>query len=309
MYNETIDIKNKIITGDTLLKLFEMINEKKTKYDKVYETEEKKNEILERDYQEWTLYYYSSRLSITIDFYDKTSVTYDNYTSFITAYNNRIQDIKHIDISFSFSYEDFGQNLFDVKTHRNHIYLYIVENKFKAEIEYPTNESKYNVKDIYDYIKNIEANAHPRNSFIIKKMDKIYNRVRFSYGLMIGPIIGALFLLVPEFRSNNKSIFFLYPLISIVISYLIGSIFSTHKLSDLYEKISPEKESYYDSNFNRRFKYNIEEYENSSEVCIGYYTDSVKARQSIYVIYKKNNSTLIYKIGFLLLLSLIFIII
>ena len=75
MYNETLKAENKIITKDDLFKIFQMMGETLKKYQKISQMEEQKNRMLDYAYQSYSFKDNGSRMKVTVDFYDNTTVT------------------------------------------------------------------------------------------------------------------------------------------------------------------------------------------------------------------------------------------
>ena len=94
MYNSAIRVANKIITYDDLFEIFVQMNEKLIYYKKINNMEEKKNHMLEYNYQNWSFKDNGSRLQFDVNFYDDTQVKFDNYNNFISVLNRRLEEIK-----------------------------------------------------------------------------------------------------------------------------------------------------------------------------------------------------------------------
>ena len=97
-----------------------------------YKQEEIQNEKYEREYQHWSCKYLNDSFNATINFYDDTNVTFDNYNNFISIFNSRISEIKDMYVSCYLSYTIQHGN--DSKSVANKIYLHIYENKMSKLI-------------------------------------------------------------------------------------------------------------------------------------------------------------------------------
>jgi len=105
MYDKEIKVANKILSFDDLMDIFARMQERLIYYQKIYKSEELKNKVLDYRYQEWTFKDTGSSLKFNINFYDNTEIKFDNYTNFITVFQNRLDEIKNIYVSFRLNYD------------------------------------------------------------------------------------------------------------------------------------------------------------------------------------------------------------
>ena len=80
------------------------MNEEITKLKKISENEEKINQRLDYQYQKWTFKDNISSLKITVNFYDNTEISFDNFNNFATIFNNRLDEIKSIYVYYHLNY-------------------------------------------------------------------------------------------------------------------------------------------------------------------------------------------------------------
>ena len=104
MYNDTIKVANKIISYDDLFEIFSKMQEKLMYYKKISANEEMKNKAIDYKYQIWTFRDSDSKLTFIVDFKDDTTIRFDNYNSFISVFNIRLEEIKYIRVNFILSY-------------------------------------------------------------------------------------------------------------------------------------------------------------------------------------------------------------
>lgn len=104
MYNDTIKTENKIITYEDLYEIFSAMNEKLISLKMIGDKEKEDNRMLEINYQKWTFEDSGSQLYFDVDFTDNTSIKFDNYNDFLSIFNNRLNEIKNIWVSFSLIY-------------------------------------------------------------------------------------------------------------------------------------------------------------------------------------------------------------
>ena len=83
MYNDTIKAENKIITSDDLTQIFQLMGETLKKYLRISQQEEMQNKSLDFQHQNYTFKNDASKMKVTVDFYDNTTITFDNYDNFI----------------------------------------------------------------------------------------------------------------------------------------------------------------------------------------------------------------------------------
>jgi len=150
MYNDTIKVANKIISDSDLADIFQKMNLEMIENEKLCKKETMENERYEREYQHWSVKDFSGTFKCTVDFYDDTSITFDNYNNFITIFNNRIREIKKMWIWYSYSY--WIQNGNDMNSISQHISIDIYENKMSIEVNLSSADKK--MDDIYSMIKD-----------------------------------------------------------------------------------------------------------------------------------------------------------
>jgi len=306
MYNDKIKVANKIISYDALFEIFSKMYEKLTYYQKISYNEEMQNRVLDHSYQKWTFKDSGSLLKFEVDFYDDTSITFDNYNNFIGIFNSRLEDIKRIYVRFKLSYSIKDE------THNNEWYtqyinMWIKEEKMDIEISLNSNDKK--IDDIYELIKNKVLTAPEKYDMVIKKKTSISNIVGLSIGLIPGLIISTLLVFVPNIRHIFAQSYVLYPICVLFLSFIIGGTISSSKLDGLYKSIVPEKKyAGYDSNKGGSvYKDDIDKYVETSEILIGKNSNNLKCRNEIMEYYEKYKKNIPYELGILLLISIIVI--
>lgn len=291
MYDTTIKAENKIITAEDLADIFQLMGEKLRSYLRTYEREKQMNSMLDYQYQNFTFKDIGSYMKVNIDFYDNTSITFDNYDSFIGIYHNRLEEIKRMYVTYYLSYEVVTPYPNKTSTYySNRIYMTITENKLDIDLNLNSADNKVN--DIYEMIKNKVLNAPSKYDNIIKNKSKISTSVTLGAGLIPAIIISTLLLLVPTLNTIFFKGFVIYPICVFFITFVIGGMISSSKLDDLYDQIIPDKKyAGYDADKHRSvYKDDIDSFVNSSEILIGkkiYNLDKRNKIQKIYDNYKK----------------------
>ena len=191
MYNEKILTINKIVSDKLLEEIFLKMYEEKRDCEKIYDYEKRKNELADYNNQHWTLNMFQSSLDFTVDFYDNSNITFDNYTNFISVFNNRKHEIKSIMCFYSLNYFDENMN-----PHKNTINLFIYEDSMDINVSIDSNDNYTN--EIFNYIKNQIENAPDKYDYIVKNKNLIINKYIFSQGSILGIIFSILFLFIPK---------------------------------------------------------------------------------------------------------------
>ena len=94
MYNDTIDVSNKIITDSDLLEIFEKMNDEILRIQRLSSEETARNATLDYQNQKWAYKYLNTGFKCRFDFYDSTTVTVDTYDGFLNLYNSRLSEIR-----------------------------------------------------------------------------------------------------------------------------------------------------------------------------------------------------------------------
>ncbi len=302
MYNDTIKTANKIITYEDLYEIFSAMNEKLISLKKIGEQEKIDNRMLEINYQKWTFKDNGSQLYFKVDFTDDTSIRFDNYNEFLSAFNNRLNEIKSIWASFSLIYSTSAP---DTKSefYNQRISMDITETRINVDFSLSSEDKK--IDNIYELIKNTILNAPPRYDYVIKKKKKINLITTLGIGFIPALVITNLLLLIPLAKQIFMRSFILYPICCLALTIFIGKIIATIKLERLYKNISPEQKYVrYDSRNQRRvYEDDIEKYVREAEVLIGRNANNLICREKIMENYNRYKKYLVYEIIVLIVLT------
>lgn len=307
MYNDTIKVANKIISDSDLADIFQKMNEEILENNKICKQEIMQNEKYETEYQHWTTKDFQGTFKCTVNFYDDTNITFDNYNNFISIYNSRIHEIKEIWVRYHFSY--WIQNGRDSKLMSQGISMNIYESKMDIDVNLSSEDKK--MDDIYTLIKNKILNAPEKYDRIIKKKSSIANKVSFALGVIPSLVICTLLVFVPTIREVYGMTYILYPIAVVLLGFIIGETVFGGKLDQLYSTIVPEKKyaGYDSTNYKSIYKDDIDSYVQSSEIIIGKNIDNIKNRREIAEIEKKYSKYIPTEIIVILVLSLIMILV
>ena len=109
-------------------------------YQKLSNIKERQNDSLEWKDKAWDFKDEGSSLTFNVDFYDDTSIKFDNYNNFVSIYNQRLDEIKNI-INYRLGY--WVDNNFEITPSVINDGLHIMKSKvytFKFKINVPIYE-------------------------------------------------------------------------------------------------------------------------------------------------------------------------
>ena len=310
MYNDTIKAENKIISNDDLSRIFQMMGETLKKYQKISMTEEQQNRMLENAYQNYTFKDESSKMKVTVDFYDNTNITFDKYDNFASIFYSRIDEIKSLNVYYTLNYTVITP---EPNRSRNYytqsITMYINENKMDITLNLSSEDPK--LDELYNLIKGIVLNAPEKYDNIIRQKSKITNTVAFAIGMIPALILSTLLLFVPVINTIFFKGYIVYPICCLFIAFIIGSMVASTKLDKYYEAIMPEKKyAGYDYNKGASiYKDDIDKFVSTSEILIGKKANNLTNRERIQEEYNKYKKIIPKELIALLIASVIVIII
>ena len=238
MYNESINTNNKIISNNLILNIFERMNEiiksytsKATKEEQIYNRLSFEDQInMKREFNNFI-----SDFSFTVDFYDSTTITINNYENFMAIFNSRLHEIKSIISNFSVCYFDINN-----KYSSNSINLIIYENSFDIRIAIDSSNNK--MTELFNYIKSSIYKAPEKYDFVIQNKRKIC----FSYSIALGCIVGIilstiLMCLPPVFSMLTNGYWIAFPICCLILSYFFGFLLFSNLINSLYKNIDMDK--------------------------------------------------------------------
>lgn len=304
MYNDTIKVANKIIKAEDLYDIFTKMQEKLLEYQKLSNIKERQNDSLEWKDKAWDFKDEGSSLTFNVDFYDDTSIKFDNYNNFISIYNQRLDEIKNISVYFTlfYSIKKAGQ-LQDVTSESIRCYIY----ESKMDIEVSLNSTYRKIDDVYNLIKSKILNAKTRYDMIVKKKTKIESTVGFAIAFIPVIIIFIASLFVPIIKEIFINTYVLFPILVLIISYIFGTVIGNTMLDSLYKNIVPEKvyAGYDSTNYKSIYKDDLDSYKQKSEILIGKNTSNLKNRKEINYKYNKYKRFILPEIIVLVIISII----
>lgn len=301
MYDDSIKVANKIISYNDLSDIFARMYEDLNNYIKISQNEERRNQVLDYSHQIWTFKDNGSKLHFTIYFHDGNEISFDNYNNFITVFNNRLEEIKSIYARYHLSYSTSSP---EVKSewHNETITMWLYEDK--AEFSFSLSSTDRKMDHIYELIKSKVADAPVKYDDVIKNKSSINSSVGLAIAFIPSLILCTLLLFVPTIRTIFTTSCVLYPIVCLMIAFLLSGTMSSWKLDDLYKPIVPDKKYI---NYEKGYKDDIDKYLETSEILIGKNTRNLENRKQIMNEYKKYKKYIPYEIGVLILLSIIVI--
>jgi len=300
MYNEAIDFSNKIVSNEDLYRLFEAINNNYNELKKIYEKEVIENERYESAYQKWTLKGFSGSIHTTVNFYDSASISFDDYASFISIYNERLSDIKYIHFSFRlYYYSQDGEYI------SQGVSLDVYEDKINVDFNIKTSDDK--MREIYNLIQEIKNNSPERYDRTIKKRGFIISKCGVSVGLVFSIIICTVLIIVESIRNIYASGYVVYPLATLFLGFALGIALFSNLYRSLYKTIIPnQKYVGYNSSSNKSiYKDDVENYINKCEVTIGHNINNIKIREVILEKEKMSTKMIFIELLVILIISIV----
>lgn len=308
MYNDTIKAENKIISSDDLTQIFQLMGETLKKYQKISQQEEMQNRMLDTPYQNYTFKDEGSKMKVTVDFYDNTNITFDNYDNFMGIFYSRLDEVKSMDVYYTLSYTVITPEPRSTRNfYTQSIQMNINENKLDITLNLKSEDPKIN--EIYELIKSKVLNAPNKYDEIIQKKSKITNTVSFGIGLIPAMIIGIIMLFIPVINNIILKGYVVYPIIVAFLSYVIGSMFSSSKLDKYYNSIMPDKKYAGYSDGHIVYKEDVDTFIGTSEILIGKKANNLENRRKIKLEYNKYKAIIRKELIVLLIISVIVIII
>lgn len=307
MYEDSLKVENKIIDSTKISEIFMMMNNELELISREAEEEKRKNQNIEYQYQDYNYKFFNGKLSFNVEFYDSSTISFDNYNNFISIYENRLDEIKCIQSYYSLSYTVDKPGYQD-EIITQHLNMYIRENKFEISVKIASRDN--NVNKIYEKVKEMILFAPEKYDKTIKRKKIVINKVTFAIGFIPALLIGFILMFVPSIRDVFKQIVVLLPLLIILFAYVIGRVFASILVGDYYNKlITDKKYDYYDADKRKSiYKDDIESYVSKCEVLIGKNSNNMKYRKEIIKYDKMFSKFLLPEIGLLVIIFIISIV-
>ena len=289
-------ISNKIITADDLREIFAKIEECCAKAQNKFDIEADQNRNLPHQHQSWSMDYFRNRFDCTVTFSDRTTRHYNDYRDFIDAFNNRTGSIKSIFLYRTIDYMDTrkidAHNHTNYDHYRSDINVSIYEDSMS--IRYEDNSTDKFLDDAYALIQSKVSLAPEKYDRIIKSRNYINTKIGFAMIAIPVAILTFLLGLVPTMRTVYADSYVIYPLITIFIAIILGTVIGTSKTERLYRSLLPRQQyAGLDKNSHQAvYNDDVVDYMEKGEVLIGKNVNNLRNRQTIQSVEKKANQLL-----------------
>lgn len=301
--SDSMRVSNRIITVETLNEIFDKMNDKLEQVLKISRKDERRNAMLNYQYQNYTYKDSNSELIFTVYYYDDTSIKYDNYASFMATFRNRLEDIKEITTRLHLSYSVKEQHN-QAKYYSHSIRCSFYEHK--ADMDFSLDSGDKQLEDVYMFIKEKIQSSPIKYDDIIKKKSIIKNVISFAKSFIPAIILCTILLFIGDLRQVVAESYVLFPIGVITLTFVLSNTFFTYSTTRLYENIVPKVEyAGYSKKSGSIYKENIDKYTETSEILIGKNVRNMDNRKMIQEQYNKFKKWIPYELGVLAILSII----
>lgn len=280
MSEMSIQSRNKIISKDLLLEIFDAMHDEYEKCKQIAAEEKAKNEPFQLQYQKWTLHYFSGDLKFTVYYLDDHSVMYDNYQTFTSIFKNQIHSIKRIYVDYTMSYNKPGPN----NEFGDHMYnsLHLTIDTDKVEVSANLASGDHYMEEVYNLITQKIANAPEKYDRLIRGKEFINFKIGLPLGLIMGMVLVSATVFIPQLREFYQKYFFMFPALILLLGLVLSVFVGNMRTAANYAKLIPKKYGGYDVNTNSSY-YNddIQKLTETSEVLIGEKANNQRERDHI----------------------------
>ena len=302
--SQEFEVSNKIITGEALESIFDLMWEEMKKLKKKYHQEQIQNKALLPEYQTWTVERFSGKLQFSVEFKNKTTMKYDYYQSFLSVFRTQAQKISYISVYYTLDYNRKSPQQ-STKFVTHHLTMHIFEDKLLINFRLDEDDQA-TMLPVYQKIKTMLEEAPERYDHIIIKKSSILAKIGYSKALVVSMVLFGLLTFVPVIRELYATMYIGYPIAVLLFSFLISSFF-TGKVERLYESIVPKKTyvGYSRDRGTSIYKDDIDDYKSKSEILIGKNANNMKNRKEIQELEEQAKKSLPLELGVLLVLSIV----
>ncbi len=302
-------VLNKQISMEQIIQVADYLENYKEGYDKKFEIEETRNKNLPYEEKQWEYQNGSTSINYTIDFQNGKNIKENNYSWFVSNLNDT-RNIKSltIDLHISFYTKELDSKTND-KYNKINTSLYFKENY--VDIDVTTTSQENEAHNIYSEIMNILENNEDRYNKTMKNRKIRTQCFTISVGIILSYILYVILrinmdklpAILLQYINNKYILIFGQWFVSI----LLGNIFSYWYIIAIYRPLLPStKYAGYDYSANRsKYKDDVDDYTEHSEVHFGQYCDAEKRRKKIEKIYKITSKIILVQILISIVLLLI----
>lgn len=293
-------IENKQITLEMIKKVADYLEDCKEDYERKFEIDNRKNQNKAYSEKRYEYGHGNSKIRYEVNEKSGKDMIEEDYNWFV-SYFNQSKNIKNIYINMNINFETTtGEKSSDYMLSVISVSIQLSETR--ASIDVTTKNQEAEAHRIYGDLLNILEDGQERwNSTIKHRTIRILSFCT-SVGIILSYIL-YLFLKINMAKVptniaeylNNKFVIILGQWIVAVIS---GNFFTRWYISSLYQPIIPsQKYNGYDLSNNRtKYKDDVDNFINASEVHFGQYWDAEKRRNKIERIYKISKKIVIAQV-------------
>lgn len=290
-------IVNKQIPMQKITDIANYLEDYKDRYDEIFQKEKEKNKNLAFSDRNFEYENGSAEVRYTITFHNGQRITESDYNWFVGNLSEP-RAIKEIEIYLSVTYYTKGQNE-DYNNQYNKVYVSVdfrdagMNLKHSdVEINVETTNQEREANNIYSTIMNTLEDTEDRYNNTMKHRKIRTQCFTISVGIILSYILYVILKInidkippvLTEYMNNKYVLVFGQWFVAI----LLGNIFSYWYIISIYKPLLPEtKYAGYDSTtYKSKYKDDVEDYIEHSEVHFGKFWDAEKRRTQIEKIYK-----------------------
>lgn len=297
-------IVNRQIPMQKIIDVANYLEDYKDKYDEIFRKENEKNKNLPFGEKKFEYENGNTEVRYTISFHNGQRITESDYNWFIGNLNEP-RAIKEIEIYLSVTFYTKGQNE-DYNNQYNKVYVSVDFRDLgmnlkhsDVEVNVETTNQEREANNIYSTIMNTLEDTEQRYNKTMK-----YRKIRTQcFTISVGIILSYILYVVlkinidqippvlAEYMNNKYILIFGQWFVAI----LLGNVLSYWYIISVYKPLLPEaKYAGYDSTtYKSKYKDDIDDYLEHSEVHFGKFWDAEKRRIKIEKIYKVTNKIIL----------------
>lgn len=297
-------IVNRQIPIKKIIDVANYLEDYKDKYDEIFRKENEKNKNLPFGEKKFEYENGNTEVRYTISFHNGQRITESDYNWFIGNLSET-RAIKEIEIYLSVTFYTKGQNE-DYNNQYNKVYVSVDFRDLgmnlkhsDVEVNVETTNQEREANNIYSTIMNTLEDTEERYNKTMKYRKTRTQCFTISVGIILSYILYVVLKInidqIPsvlvEYMNNKYVLIFGQWFIAI----LLGNVLSYWYIISVYKPLLPEaKYAGYDSTtYKSKYKDDIEDYIEHSEVHFGKFWDAEKRRTKIEKIYKVTNKIIL----------------
>ena len=300
-------VVNKQIPLQSIIDVANKLEDYKEKYDRIFEEEENKNKNLPYSEKKYEYENGKANMKYTIEFHNGKNITESDYNWFIGNLNQP-NTIKRISLDLSITYMGKSQRS-EYNDEFNKIYIFLDFrdagmnlNYSDAIVEIETTNQENEAHNVYYEIMNILEDNEDRYNKTIKNR-KIRTQ---SFTISVGIILSYIVYLIIKMNADKLTPFIAQyldnKLVLLIAQWIFaivgGNVLSYWYIVSIYKPLLPDTRyaGYDSSTYKSKYKDDVDEYVEHSEVHFGKFWDAAKRRNKIEKIYKVTSKIVIVQV-------------